>query len=86
MIPEGWTAQEAADRQRLLDAWIADNEQMEVPTALGPRHTPQAHFQRQQESAFAKGYNAGSRAAAEAIRQGNWTWEEYQEHLAARKL
>lgn len=32
----------------------------------------------------ASSYNAGSAAAAEAVRQGNWTWEEYQEYLAQR--
>ena len=32
---------------------------------------------------YSEGDNAGSRAAA-AIRQGNWTWEEYQEYLRRR--
>jgi hypothetical protein len=61
------------EQQIELDAWLAENEQM------------QARFASDRERSYAEGYNAGSRAAAEAVRQQNWTLEEYQEHLGKLK-
>lgn len=58
----------SADQQRKLDAWIAENEQC-IESAYGRD--------------WASGFNAGTKLAAEVIRQGNWTWAEYQEHLKA---
>lgn len=57
-----------AEQQRELDAFIAENETMRVLVT------------RSHDQSYAEGYNAGSKAAAEAIRQGNWTWEDYQDH------
>lgn len=53
------------EQQIELDAWLAENEQM-------------GYSVRGRD--FVDGYNEGSKAAAEAVRQQNWTWEEYQEH------
>jgi hypothetical protein len=55
-----------SEQQKELDAWLAENEQC-LDSVQGDR--------------YQEGYNDGAVAAAEAIRQGNWTWEEYQEHL-----
>lgn len=62
------------EQQRELDAWIAENEQMEVRVTRG------------HDQSYAEGYNDGAKAAAKAIRQSNWTWEEYQEHLTGKNI
>lgn len=51
-----------AKQQQELDAFIAEKEQLDDES----------------RSIYSKGYNAGSSTAAEAIRQGNWSWEDYQ--------
>jgi len=60
-----------AEQQRELDAWVAENER-----CLGST----------QGQAFVVGYNEGTKAAAEAIRQANWSWEDYQAHLHGGRL
>ena len=42
--------------------------------------------QQRELDAWVAGNEPDSASAAEAIRQGNWTWQEYQEHLKARKV
>ncbi len=57
-----------AEQQRELDAWIASKER-----CLGAY--------KEYGEGYVNGYNDGASAAAEAIRQGNWSWEDYQAHL-----
>jgi hypothetical protein len=40
--------------------------------------------QQRELDAWVAGNEPTAADAAEAIRQGNWTWQEYQEHLQAR--
>ena len=59
------------DQQIELDAFLAENEKM--LSCFIYKTTAE-------NEAYVAGYNEGSKAAAEAIRQNNWTWEEYEEH------
>lgn len=54
-----------AEQQKELDIWTASLEKL----LTGP------------SSDYVKGYNDGIASVVDALRQGNWTWDEYQEWL-----